>query len=144
MALVQCNDCGTRVSDRAEACPRCGKPPVGSPARRRREREDVPIVSPWVVYICGSVGKLRLFFLFTALLLAAGGYVSLGFNSWVLIYTFFVGFAVSFFLTFALPSRETGIAMIIASKFTRSSPQKIRDVLDTLIGSKDSSEEEKS
>lgn len=136
MSLVKCKDCGNPVSNKAEACPRCGKPPVD-----KRVGGSTPIVSPWAVYICGSVGKLRLFFLLTALLTAIGAFFSLSINSWALVFATSVGFAVSFTMTFALPSRKTGIAMIVASKITKNSPQKIRDVVDILINSKEFPEE---
>ena len=43
MALIECSECGGRVSDKAAACPHCGAPPtVLAPASRSNLGQDSP------------------------------------------------------------------------------------------------------
>src|SRR4051794_34440499 len=42
MALINCPECGARVSDRAPACPKCGCP-ISEPPRERRSHEPAPV-----------------------------------------------------------------------------------------------------
>src|ERR1700693_335471 len=46
MALVPCPECGSRISDQAVACPRCGAPTVGlvrSPEPSERNRRSARV-----------------------------------------------------------------------------------------------------
>jgi hypothetical protein len=35
MALIQCHECSTQVSDHAQTCPKCGAPVIATIERRR-------------------------------------------------------------------------------------------------------------
>jgi hypothetical protein len=51
MALVQCPECNTNVSDKADACPKCAHP-IKNPGRRDESLKTVGIV------VAGSSGFL--------------------------------------------------------------------------------------
>lgn len=40
MAMIDCPECGSRISDKAEACPHCGNPIAAKPARRDGEKHS--------------------------------------------------------------------------------------------------------
>jgi len=63
MALVQCPDCGTDVSDAAPACPKCGRP-----ARNILGQEKAITVKPQTS--CVTIGCLGVFILVIAVIIA--------------------------------------------------------------------------
>lgn len=134
MSLIRCTECGNPVSDRAAVCPRCGCYPVSEDSGE----ENTPIVSPWSVYICGSSGKLRMFFFLFSVLMGSGLYWSYTINSWACMWIFSSIGVISFFLAFAVPSMKTSIAMIIASKITMNSQHEVEKIIDQMQSIKDS------
>lgn len=41
--LIECDECGREVSDKADACPKCGNPDLGgTPPRRPQQSTDLP------------------------------------------------------------------------------------------------------
>lgn len=54
MALIKCPECGSEVSDRASACPRCGCPIAQVPTKLSFiEQSNMP-ERPWCTVICNN------------------------------------------------------------------------------------------
>lgn len=58
MALISCPDCGSRISDQAKACPRCGRPIQSYRSSSEIKicpdcRNEIPVQSPECIY-CGK------------------------------------------------------------------------------------------
>lgn len=53
MAMSNCSDCGTQVSDRAQACPNCGAPLTESSIQLNRAKKFSGSLARWYVAVDG-------------------------------------------------------------------------------------------
>ena len=62
MALITCEECGDKVSDKASSCPHCGVPLRPSPVKVVREKKKRNGGFAWLVIIIVAIIVLPLFF----------------------------------------------------------------------------------
>lgn len=63
MALITCSDCGSQVSDRAAACPKCGGP-IGSNAQPAAAHPEKVSSGAGKIFLVIAVAVLAIFFAF--------------------------------------------------------------------------------
>lgn len=71
--LVNCPECGSRISDRAESCPQCGHPISASLARSPERSQDESVPKKDQPLLSGCVALLGLLLLIAGAVVFVGG-----------------------------------------------------------------------